>query len=76
MIAKKSLDISTIEKFLEKEYSITNIKSIIHKKNLSLITSQNQELSNIPNSNLFMFRPEYFIIYEVSIKIITANYTQ
>ena len=66
MITKKSLDSNTIEKFLEIEYSITNIKSIIHKKNLSLITSQNQELSNIPNSNLFLFRPEYFIIYEIS----------
>ena len=64
MTSKNSLNIKTIENLLEKEYNITNINSIIYKKNFSSITSQNKELSDIPNSNLFIFRPEYFIIYK------------
>ena len=64
MNSKIGLTNEIIESFLEKEYNIKNLKTVIHKKTLSTSTSKYRELSDIPNSNLFIFRPEYFIIYE------------
>ena len=78
MNIKNDISGKVIKNFLEERYNIKNLKSLIHKETLSSFISKNQELANIPNSNLFVFRPEYFAIYKNQNKLesIIINFSE
>jgi hypothetical protein len=64
--------------FLQKKHNVTNVKSLIHKETLSNFINRNSELAKIPKSNLFIFRPEYFVIYQNQNKLesIIINFSE